>query len=223
MPKLLSPDDIAGFRDRLIDAAERLFAEHGTEVVTIRQIAGELGVSAMTPYRYFRDKDAILAAVRARGFDRHAEALEHAYADHPGDTAGRARAIGAAYVDFALANPETYKLMFDFKQPSEGDYPDLVRAGRRSHATMTLHLRDLARAGQLNGDPELFGHLYWAALHGPLMLQFAGMLPAKYDVRRLIDALSAAIGGAVTRATSPRPAHPRERGDQSVYVSAAGE
>ncbi|HEY3889596.1 MAG TPA: helix-turn-helix domain-containing protein, partial [Caulobacteraceae bacterium] len=66
MPKILTDNDLARFRDRLCDVAERLFAEHGAEAVTIRQMAAELGVSAMTPYRYFKDKDAILAAVRAR-------------------------------------------------------------------------------------------------------------------------------------------------------------
>src|ERR1700676_813715 len=76
LPRSLSQDDVARFREAMCDAAERLFAEHGTEAVTIRQLAGELGVSPMTPYRYFKDKDAILAAVRARGFDRHADALE---------------------------------------------------------------------------------------------------------------------------------------------------
>ena len=81
MPKYLSDEEIAAFRERLIDAAERLFAEHGTEAVTIRQLAAEIGVSPMTrPYRYFTDKDAILAAsAGARLRHRHAEALERAY------------------------------------------------------------------------------------------------------------------------------------------------
>jgi len=195
LPKNLSDRDIADFRERLCDAAERLFAQHGTEAVTIRQLAAAIGVSPMTPYRYFKDKDAILAAVRARGFDRHAEALERAYADTPADR--RAAAIGAAYVRFALENPEAYKLMFDIRQASESEYPDLVRAAERSRRTMTLHLRDQIAAGALKGDPELIGHMFWAALHGPLMLQFSGMLPAAYDARTLIDALTAAVGKAV--------------------------
>ncbi|MEO8927406.1 MAG: TetR-like C-terminal domain-containing protein, partial [Caulobacteraceae bacterium] len=136
-----------------------------------------------------------LAAVRARGFDRHAEALERAYRDTPAE--GRAAAIGAAYVRFALENPEAYKLMFDIRQASEGAYPDLVRAGARSRATMTLHLRDLIAAGRLKGDPDLIGHMFWAALHGPLMLRFSGMLPARYDAVTLIDALTAAVGKAI--------------------------
>ncbi|MDQ2859145.1 MAG: TetR/AcrR family transcriptional regulator [Pseudomonadota bacterium] len=197
MPKILSDQDIAGFRERLCDAAERLFAEHGTEAVTIRQLAAAIGVSPMTPYRYFKDRDAILAAVRARGFDRHAQALERAYDENPGDPVERANAIGAAYVRFALENPEAYTLMFDTRQASEADYPDLVRAGSRSRATMTRHLRDLVATGSLKGDPDLIGHLYWAALHGPLMLQLSGMLPAAYDARTLIDALTAAVGKAV--------------------------
>src|SRR5665213_1946310 len=194
LPRSLSDADIAGFRDRLCDAAEHLFAEHGPDAVTIRQLAAAIGVSPMTSYRYFKDKDAILAAVRARGFDRHAEALERAYADTPADR--RAAAIGAAYVRFALENPEAYKLMFDIRQANGGAYPDLARAGERSRRTMTRHLRDLIAAGRLEGDPDFIGHLFWAALHGPLMLQFSGMLPAKYDARTLIDALTAAVGKA---------------------------
>src|SRR4051812_9144002 len=107
MPRSLSDQDIADFRDRLCDAGERLFAEHGPDAVTIRQLASELGVSAMTPYRYFKDKDAILAAVRARAFDRFAQAMENA--DHD---LSRWAYPGQAYVEWALGHPEAYRLMF---------------------------------------------------------------------------------------------------------------
>ena len=199
MPRNLSPADIADFRERLCDAAERLFAEHGTEAVTIRQLAAEVGVSPMTPYRYFKDKDAILAAARARAFDRHAEALEQAYEASGGaDPVARANAIGAAYVRFALDNPEAYKLMFDIKQPNAWDYADLKRAGERSRATMTIHLRDLVAAGVLKGDPDLIGHLYWSAIHGPLMLHFSGLLPPEYGARTLIGHLTDALSRLVS-------------------------
>ena len=75
MPRVLSDEAVGEFREKLVDAAERLFGQHGLEAVTMRQLAAELGVSPMTPYRYFADKDAILAAVRARAFNRHAAAL----------------------------------------------------------------------------------------------------------------------------------------------------
>ena len=214
MPRNLSDQDIAAFRDRLCDVAERQFALHGSESVTIRQLAAALGVSPMTPYRYFRDKDAILAAVRARAFDRHAEALEHAYAAYAESPGARARAILEAYVDFAMHHPEAYKLMFDIHQPTEADYPDLVRAGSRSRATMTLHLRDLMREGRVRGDPERIGHMFWAAIHGPLMLHFSGMLSPDHDARSLINALVAALGQSIfgdTGAQDARQASPAEK------------
>jgi AcrR family transcriptional regulator len=203
VPKNLSPADIADFRERLCDAAERLFAEHGTEAVTIRQLAEAIGVSPMTPYRYFKDKDAILAAARARAFERHADALEAAYEASSGsDPMARSMAVEAAYVRFALDNPEGYKLMFDIKQPSAWDYPDLRRAGERSRATMTRHVGELVARGVLKGDPGLIGHLYWSAVHGPLMLHFSGLLPPEYGALTLIGNLT----DAVTRLMSERDA-----------------
>ena len=194
MPRVLSEEAVGEFRERLIDAAERLFAAHGLEAVTMRQLAAELGVSPMTPYRYFADKDAILAAVRARAFRRHAEALEAARAGKTHGAEGSS-SISRAYVRFALDHPEAYKLMFDVEQPSSADYPELVAAGERSRATMTAYLRDLAEAGVLapDADIELIGHMFWSALHGPIQLQLAGYLKAPYDAERLSEALSDAL------------------------------
>src|SRR5581483_11774368 len=142
MPRVLSDTDVADFRERLCDAAERLFAEQGPDAVTMRQLAAELGVSPMTPYRYFKDKDDILAAVRTNGFNRFAQALETARASAT-EARARGAAVGEAYVDFAFAHPHTYKLMFDLNQPHEADYPELVEAGRRARATMSGYVKDL--------------------------------------------------------------------------------
>src|SRR5476649_2580552 len=106
MPRTLSPADVETFRTQLCDVAERLFAAHGPDGVTMRELADALKVSSMTPYRYFKDKDAILAAVRTRAFNRFAAAMETA-----SDTAKPQS--GNAYLDFALANPAAYRLMFD--------------------------------------------------------------------------------------------------------------
>ena len=189
MPKVLSDQEIAEFRERLCDAAERLFAKYGPEVVTMRQMTLELGVSQMTPYRYFKDKDAILAAVRARGFRRLGDAMEIAYAESSGDLAVRANAAGRGYVQFAFDNPQTYKLMFDFSQPNENDYPELVAAAERARAHMTQHLRELIAQGRVRGEPEFLGHLYWSAMHGPIMLHLSQKLMPGCDAGKLIDTL----------------------------------
>jgi AcrR family transcriptional regulator len=189
LPRTLSAEDIEEFQSRLCDAAEQLFAEHGIEAVTMRQLAAALGVSPMTPYRYFRDKEAILAAVRARGFNRHAEALEKAYFETDGDVVARTNASGAAYLRFAFENPQAYRLMFDVTQPHEEDYPELVAAAARSRATLTRHVQALIDAGHIEGDPNLIGHLFWVPLHGAIMLQFAGKLAPNLDASTILTEL----------------------------------
>ena len=56
MPKVLSDAEIQDFRHRMLFVAERAFAEQGIEGVSMRQLAQQLGCSAMTPYRYFRGR-----------------------------------------------------------------------------------------------------------------------------------------------------------------------
>lgn len=176
MPRVLSDSDVADFRERLCAAAERLFAEKGPEAVTMRQLAAELGVSPMTPYRYFQDKEDILAAVRVGAFNRFAERLEAAR-DSVEDPLRRSEAVGKAYVAFAFENPHAYKLMFDLNQPDFGNYPELTEAGQRARATMGGHVADAIGAGVYEGDPELIGMILWGSLHGLVLLQLAGMLP----------------------------------------------
>jgi AcrR family transcriptional regulator len=176
MPRVLTETDVADFRERLCAAAERLFAEKGPDAVTMRQLAAELGVSPMTPYRYFQDKDDILAAVRTNGFTQFAEALEAARAK-AGSARAKGAAVGDAYVRFALEHPHTYKLMFDLNQPNDERYPELVEAGRRAHATMTAWVNDQIESGAMTGDPDEIGAMFWAATHGVIVLEMAGKLP----------------------------------------------
>lgn len=176
MPRVLSETDVADFRERLCSVAERLFAEQGPDAVTMRQLAAEMGVSPMTPYRYFQDKDAILAAVRAAAFTRFAETLEKAFAEG-GDAMGRFRSTGEAYVRFALAEPHAYKLMFDLNQPNWAEYPELLAASTRARKTLTAHVDELIREGLIQGDPQKIALILWSTLHGFVELRLAGHFP----------------------------------------------
>lgn len=180
MPRVLSQSDVADFREQLCEAAGRLFVSRGREGFTMRELASELDVSAMTPYRYFRDKDDILAAVRARAFNRFADALEAAIATD-GPAVVKAAAVGDAYVKFAFGEPASYRMMFDLSQPDEDAYPVLVEATARARATMTDYVRALVHEGILHGDPDLMGYVFWSALHGAVVLQLAGKLDPEYD------------------------------------------
>jgi len=197
MPRALTDADVTDFRERLCDAAEMLFAAHGPDAVTMRQLAASLGVSPMTPYRYFKDKDAILAAVRAAAFTRFAVALEGARQDGDAPLVASQR-VADAYTDFALAQPDAYRLMFDLSQPTEDQYPELAVAAARARRTMTAHVEGLIAAGLLRGDPEIIGHVFWASLHGTIVLQLAHKLSPGIDpteLRRVsLVALAAGLG-----------------------------
>ena len=192
LPRALSKPEVAEFRERLCEAATRLFAERGPAGFSMRELATALGVSPMTPYRYFRDKDEMLAAVRARAFDRFAGVLERAFAK-PGNAAERAAAAGDAYVKFAFGEPQAYRMMFDLSQPGEEKYPDLMRATTRARATMTQHIPGMIAEGLLQGDPDEIGHVFWAAIHGAVVLQLAGKLTHEFDFDRLNDAVMRAL------------------------------
>ena len=181
MPRTLSAEQVEEFRARLCAVAQHRFATEGRDAVSMRQLAEALGCSPMTPYRYFRNKDEILAAVRTAAFDRFAEALERAAAQAGGDLRAAGQAVGEAYVRFALGDPDGYRLMFDVAQPHPDRYPELVRASTRARRTMSASLERLVRAGVFHGDPELLGFAFWAGMHGLVMLHLAGKLPAERD------------------------------------------
>jgi AcrR family transcriptional regulator len=182
VPRSLSAEQVEEFRARLCAVAQHRFATEGRDAVSMRQLADALGCSPMTPYRYFHNKDEILAAVRTAAFDRFAEALEQAAAQAGGDLRAAGQAVGEAYVRFALGDPDGYRLMFDVAQPHPDRYPELVRASTRARRTMSASLDRLVRAGVFHGDPELLGFAFWAGMHGLVMLHLAGKLPAERDL-----------------------------------------
>jgi AcrR family transcriptional regulator len=179
-------------RERLCDAAARIYALEGEAALSMRRLAAEVGCSPMAPYRHFADKEALVAAVRAAAFTRLADALDGVAQD------GRHRAadIGEAYVRFARENPAAYKLMFDLAQPDERAYPELAAAAARARATMTGYVHELVAAGVLAGDPVQLGFVFWATIHGLIVLDLAGRIPADPGFEALrLTALGALMRG----------------------------
>jgi AcrR family transcriptional regulator len=176
-----SADARGEVRGRLCDAAAKLFLEEGEDALSMRRLAAEVGCSPMAPYRHFADKAALIAAIRAQAYDRLAAALEATAKDDR----RRARDIGEAYVRFARENPAAYKLMFDLAQPDESAYPELVAAAARAREAMSGYVRELVEAGVLAGDPVELGYVFWAAIHGLVVLDLAGRIPPEVGFETL--------------------------------------
>ena len=191
MPRALSEQETEAFRERICQAAARLYVEEGPAAVTMRRIAAELGSGTMTTYRYFANKDEILTAVRTRGMHRFSEALERAL-DSPGDGRQRSRAVRDAYIAFARENTATYRLMFEYPETNR-DNGDYREAHERMWRTVAAHVEVLIAEGAIDADPAILGHQIWAALHGAVMLEIAGLLPEGYDAASLHTRTVAAL------------------------------
>lgn len=96
----------------LIEAALKVVEQGGPEAVSLRELAQTLGVSRAAPYRHFEDRDALLAAVAARGFEDVVAGYEAAMAQ-PGEGRDALRRAGQVYLDFARKRPGLFRLMFD--------------------------------------------------------------------------------------------------------------
>ncbi len=175
MPRILTESDVADFRERLCEAATEIYVEKGLEGLNMRELAGRLGISAMTPYRYFKDKDSILSAIRSRAFNRFADRLEETMAA-PVAPAEKNDAVAKAYVRFALEQSCCYRLMFDLSCPHLEPAPELFAAERRARAVLTGHARAMVQEGFFHGDPELIAPVLWSALHGVATLHLSGVL-----------------------------------------------
>lgn len=175
MPLPLTEDRIAEVRAAVVAVAERQAVELGLERVSMHGIARALGWSATALYRYFANKDAILAAARAAASDRLSERLEAALAG-PGDIWARSRAVGHAYVRFAREEPDAYRLLFAMSQPDTAAYPELAAAAARARGNLTRYVERMVAEGGVDADPELLAHVFWAGMHGLVSLEMAGRL-----------------------------------------------
>jgi len=186
MPRpALSRADVERFRESLCAVATRRFAEFGYAGVTLRALAAELGCSPMTPYRYFQNKDGIFEAVRSAGFGRLARA-ERAAAEAAHEPTRRLRALGQAYVRFALEEPHAYRIMFELDPPRAGGKPSAEEAQAWQIVRDTVG--EAIRSGGLVGDPDVLAHLYWSGLHGLVALHLAGKLRLGLRLEDLVEA-----------------------------------
>jgi AcrR family transcriptional regulator len=189
--KPLKEDDIAEFQDRICDVAADLIAENGFEGLTLRRLAGELGCSHTTPYRYFESKEDIFLAVRARCLDRFAA---HQEAAARGPTAeARLRALGRGYVSYARRQPAAFRISFQLDQPAAPDHEPLQLASARAWAVLHSAVQDATDEGTIVGDVDTFAHLIWSAVHGIASLHLADKLRQGRSTGALVEPMLDAL------------------------------
>ncbi|MBT2305373.1 TetR/AcrR family transcriptional regulator [Variovorax paradoxus] len=203
MRPVLTEEEVAQFRADVCRVAEVLFARHGVEGVTMRQIATELDCSPTTAYRYFKNKEEILAAVRAAAFNRFCEVIEEATRSST-DARKSARVVGQAYLGFALVNPDAYRMMFDVTQAAVTGNAELTEALARARRSMVAYVAPLIDKGILRGDRHALGQMLWAAAHGLVMLRLSGIVTDDNELRQLHERTMSALVRGTHQVTTGR-------------------
>jgi AcrR family transcriptional regulator len=122
-------------REALVIAALDLIAEKGPAGFTFAEAARAAGVSAAAPYRHFRDRDALMADVARRGFERFEQQLAAAWDEGRPDLATAFDRLGKAYLEFARSEPAYYSAMFE-AGVSVAEHRELQQAGDRAFAVL---------------------------------------------------------------------------------------
>lgn len=160
-------------KGRLVAAASDLLDAGGQGAVTLRAVAEAVGVSHTAPYRHFRDRSALLAAVAERDFDGLRQAFQ-AGADDQGDAGLLLRAAAMVLISYAREHPARYRLLFsDPDLPSVGGTMEIAALGA-FQAFSTLVQQCQAGGGLRPIETARLTGLIYATLHGAIDLELGG-------------------------------------------------
>ncbi|MGH3744700.1 MAG: WHG domain-containing protein [Mycobacteriales bacterium] len=184
-------------RELLIEAAARVLAEEGPGAVTARRMATEVGASTMAVYTHVGSMDDLLAAVHTEGFVRFHRRLSAVRLT--GDPLTDLRGLGLAYRRFARAEPHLYGAMFGRSLTDAALTPEQAEQALSTFEILREAVARAVDAGLLGGDARVVAQQIWAAVHGFVSIELAGMLrdprPAQaYD----------ALLGTLVRGLAPR-------------------
>lgn len=165
----------------------------GPEAVSLREVTRQVGVTPNAAYRHFADRRSFLFALAEQSQRDLVPVIENrmAAADLPQEPARRAllrlRAVGLAYIDFAMNEPGWFRLAF--VSASDPTAPAASRlTSNPSFLLLLAALDDLVEVGVLSPSRRRNAEwACWSAVHGFAQLVTAGPLQAQSpaDVRDL--------------------------------------
>ncbi|MGC0417742.1 TetR/AcrR family transcriptional regulator [Embleya sp. AB8] len=180
-------------RRRVVDAAIDLLERGGRDAVTTRAVADAAGLQPPALYRLFGDKEGLLDAVAEYGFTRFLAAKEQ-IDPAPQDPVGELRDGWDVVVEFGLANPALYTLMY-------GEPTRSTAVFRIGFERLKDRIRRIAAAGLLGVEEDLAAQIVHATAGGAILTWLS--VPESERDRALLVALREAM---ITTVTTREPA-----------------
>ena len=184
----------ADAREEILDAAWQIADEEGIGAVALSEVARRVGMRAPSLYNYFPSKHAIVDAMFQQGAVEFRDTMSA-----PLDARGRresVRAIAFRFMDFALARPARFELLFH--RPVPGFFPTEAAYTPALEADAVVSER-LVDAGL--GDPVLQAYCR-ASITGIANQQIANQLDPQFNV----DMVDAAVDVVLAMADRRRRA-----------------
>lgn len=164
-------------KNALIKAGIEILSKEGIEALSLRKVAKKAGVSHTAPYAHFADKQALIAAVAAEGYKKLYEQLISAQDAHD-EPLARLMATAHAYLQFALDEPDHFRITFSGVVEVEKNYPDYVEQSKRCFALVVAVVEACQAKGFFEkGDTHLVAVSTWSCIHGFVQLLLANQLP----------------------------------------------
>lgn len=154
-------------RESLIKATLDLIRVNGPEKFSMADACKQAGVSKAAPYRHFSNREALLEAVIEHGFDKMTIAMQEASKDFKPGTNKRIIALGLTYVNFAIAEPELFRLMFGEKLKPLNEISEPMGKG-----TFQLLLDEIIIRTKFSDIDKLMSVAFplWTLVHGAATL-----------------------------------------------------
>ena len=166
-------------KQAILDAALAIIREEGPAALSMRALADRIDYSAAGLYEYFGGKDAIIAEVCEQGQARLARHMEQADANLP--VVDYLFEIGAAYIRFALENPDHFLLMFTAAPANPGGdlSPQKLLEGDSSFHILLGAIHRGIEEGVFPVRPGFglmeMAYAAWATVHGIAMLRVTSL------------------------------------------------
>jgi AcrR family transcriptional regulator len=138
-------------KDRIFNAAKTVLEQEGVVGLSMRRIAQQSGMSPMSLYRHFADKDALLNALMADGLAAWEQRVRAIHTKAPLQWLER---LTDEFLSFALEEPHRFDAAFFLPAPKARQYPDDFAAGRSPVIAMAVLKIEQAQADGLLGGAQ---------------------------------------------------------------------
>nr|WP_321474446.1 TetR/AcrR family transcriptional regulator [uncultured Paludibaculum sp.] len=187
-------------RATLIQASLELIRAQGPDGLTLREAARRAGVSHAAPYRHFRDKDELLAAIAEDGFQRLTTSIQAAVAQSR-EPRERLSLAGVSYVEFGVDHRAEFHVMFSLAL-DPAVHPATGAAAEAAFQALLNLTEDLNGAGLLpRTDPRTAARIAWAHVHG--LTELALRRQFEFPTRRALLEFAAQSTRALLEGLSP--------------------